>query len=414
MTSPQLDTRLPLNSRRATSVFGLSVLGLLTANLLPFMVIALEQSLELTVTEAGGVMTGSLLATAIGCIASTRLADGNRRILLARISLALSTIAFTAAAFGMGAPVTITAVILGGAGLGGALSASGAALAALRNPNRMSAANGIVNRAVVTVLLGIVPLFGIVLGSIFGLVAAISASLLIVAAWLPRAPLADKPPTAPAGDAVPSLTGGQPSRLTTTAGFALLGMYALWAVSEDSVWALAGTMGATQSGLSDAGIGLVLSTSSAGGLVAAVLLTWVGARFGRAAPLAVLLILGGMLKLAAALTTDPALYMLVLILWNTAYMAVFLLFIATAAALDTNGRFSGPAIGVYLFGSSFSPVIGGWLAETFGYAGFGWVVALVSWVLVIPVVIVARVSTRLERQESALHLAATASEEGLR
>ena len=32
-------TRLPLNTRRATSTFGMSVLGLLTANLLPFMVI---------------------------------------------------------------------------------------------------------------------------------------------------------------------------------------------------------------------------------------------------------------------------------------------------------------------------------------------------------------------------------------
>jgi MFS family permease len=86
---------------------------------------------------------------------------------------------------------------------------------------------------------------------------------------------------------------------------------------------------------------------------------------------------------------------------------VFLLFIATAAALDSNGRFSGPVIGVYLFGSSFSPVIGGWLAESFGYAGFGWAIAIVSWALVIPMIVVARVSVRTERNTPDRHKPAT-------
>jgi predicted MFS family arabinose efflux permease len=270
----------------------------------------------------------------------------------------------------------------------------------------MSAANGIVNRAVVTVVLAVVPLVGITLGSVFGLVAGVAAALLVVAAWLPQAPVSTTSP-ATTNYLAQRRRAPRSSRTITIAGYSLLGMYALWAISEDSVWALAGKMGADQAGLSDARLGLVLSTSSAGGLAAAAVLTVVGARFGRAVPIALLLLVGGALKLSAALTTDPVVYTVVLVLWNTAYMAVFLLFIATAAALDSNGRFSGPVIGVYLFGSSFSPVIGGWLAESFGYAGFGWAIAIVSWALVIPMIVVARVSVRTERNTPDRHKPAT-------
>ena len=412
MISTDHDARLPLNSRRAVSTFGLSVLGLLTANLLPFMVIALEQSVGLSVTEAGAVMTGCLLATAVACMATTRLAEGSRRIAVARIGLALSAVMFALAAFNPSDLVTVLAVIVGGVGAGGALSASGAALAALRNPNRMSAANGLVNRAVVTVVLAVVPLIGITTGSVFGIVAGASLALLFAASWLPKAPVRDIEANAAARIARRAKPAhARNSRAVTIAGIALLVMYALWAISEDSVWALAGIMGADQAGLSDAGLGLVLSASSAGGLVATIALIFIGDKLGRAVPLAVLLIAGGALKLAAALTTDPTVYTIVLIAWNTAYIAVFLLFIATAAALDANGRFSGPAIGVYLFGSSFSPVFGGWLSETFGYPGFGGVIAIISWLLVVPMVIVARLSTRVERHESTREQSSVPNEE---
>ncbi|WP_211286307.1 MFS transporter [Rathayibacter tritici] len=385
--------RLPLTPRRAVSTFAMSMLGLLTANLLPLMLIALEQSLGMTITQAGGVLTGSLLATAIACTAATRLAEGAGRVRVAQVGLVISAVAFSIAAISPGVVATVTAVIVGGAGVGGALAASGAALAALKNPNRTSAVNGLVNRAVVTAVLALIPLIGITTGSAFGCVAAISVILLFTAQWLPRAPLATTPTLASATVAEPQ------SRAVTIAGIALLAMFALWAISEDSVWALAGTMGADQTGLTDAGLGVVLSISSAGGFVAALALMVVGDTLGRAVPLAVLLVAGGALKLTASLTSDPTAYTIVLIAWNTVYLAAFLLFIATAAALDANGRFSGPSIGVYLFGSSFSPLVGAWLAESFGYSGFGWAIAITSWVLIVPVVIIAALSTRIERRD---------------
>jgi DHA1 family inner membrane transport protein len=402
-------TRLPLNTRRATSTFGMSVLGLLTANLLPFMVIALEDSLGVGVGEAGTIMTGSLLATALACIAVTRLAEGTRRVAVARVGLAVTALGFTVAALPLGTAATITGVIVGGAGAGGALAASGAALAALRNPNRMSAANGLVNRAVVTLVLALIPMVGVSLGSVYGLVAGLAVVLLITSGWLPAAPVAESP--APVRDplATPTAHGR-----TTIAGFALLAMYAIWAISEDSLWAIAGTMGADNARLSDAALGVVLSVSSAGGFVAAFALILLGDRLGRALPMAVLLVIGGALKLGTCLTTDPTLYGVLLVAWNSVYLAVFLLFIATAAALDANGRFSGPSLGVYLVGTSFAPMVGGWLAQAFGYGVFGWVIGVTSWLLVVPVVIVARLSTLVEKQEKARQWPEAAEQEAHR
>jgi DHA1 family inner membrane transport protein len=397
-TLPAADrTRLPLTTRRATSTFGMSVLGLLTANLLAFMVIALQDSLGVGVAKAGAIMTGSLLATALACIAVTRLTEGTRRVAVAQAGLTVAALGFTVAALPLGTAATISGVIVGGAGAGGALAASGAALAALRNPNRMSAANGLVNRALVTVVLALIPLVGVSLGSVFGLVAGLALVMLLASGWLPDAPVTDTP-SEPTRIDQPHACPTSHRRITI-AGTALLAMYAIWAISEDSLWAIAGAMGADQAQLSDAALGTVLSASSAGGFVAALALIFLGDRLGRAIPLAVLLIMGGGLKLGASLATDPTLYGVLLVAWNSVYLAAFLLFIATAAALDANGRFSGPSLGVYLVGTSFAPVVGGWIVQTFGYPAFGWVMGVASWLLVIPVIMVARLSTLVECEE---------------
>lgn len=402
-------TRLPLNTRRATSTFGMSVLGLLTANLLPFMVIALQGSLGVSVGEAGTIMTGSLLATALACIAVTRLAEGVRRVAVARVGLAVTALGFTLAAFPLGTAVTITGVTVGGAGAGGALAASGAALAALRNPNRMSAANGLVNRAVVTLVLALIPVVGVSLGSVYGLVAGLAVALLITSGWLPAAPVTESP------DPVRNPRVASTSQVRTTiAGFALLAMYAIWAISEDSLWAIAGTMGAENARLSDTALGVVLSASSAGGFAAALALILLGDRLGRALPMAVLLVVGGFLKLGTCLATDPTVYGVLLVAWNSVYLAVFLLFIATAAALDANGRFSGPSLGVYLVGTSFAPMFGGWVVQAFGYGVFGWVLGVTSWLLVVPVVLVARLSTQVENAETAARLTDPTEQESRR
>lgn len=398
--------RLPLTTGRAVSTFGIGVVGFMSANLVPFMILAIQDSLDVGATEAGTLMTACLLATALSCLAVTRLTEGRGRFLVARVGLLVTAAGFGLAAVDLAPAASIIGIIAGGLGAGGAVASGGAALAALRNPNRASGISGLANRSIVTVVLAVIPLIGIGMGSAFGLVAGLALVLLFTAGWLPMADSAAADGGVPGASKARSTTaavtpaGSVPTRHITVAGVALLSIFAVWAVGEDSLWAMSGAIGVAQAGMTEEQLGLVLSASTAGGLVAAIALIFIGTRLGRALPLGILLALGATLKLTACLTTEPTVYLITMIAWNTVYAIAFMYFIATAAALDASGRWSGPVLGVYLVGSSFAPLFGAWVGEAYGFAALGWVLAAISLVLLVPAVLIARLSSRVEAENT--------------
>ncbi|MEX5269632.1 MFS transporter [Kocuria sabuli] len=385
--------RVPLTATRAVSVFGISVVGFMTANLVPVMIVALTGGLGLSVTAAGTLMTASLLACAAACLATSRWTARGGRYIVARAGLALTALGFGAAAFIPSVPVVVAGVVLGGLGAGGAVSAGGAALGALRNPDRASGISGFTNRAVVSVVLFVIPVLGAGMGSAFGLLAGLALAALLTTGWLPDRPA---PGALPALETSPTAPAAMSSRRTSTAGVGLLACFALWALSEDSLWAVAATMGADQAGLDETGMGLVLSLSTLGGLVASALVGLAGRRLGRTVPLAAALVAGGLLKLLAGTVTDPGWYMVVVIAWNTLYMLSFIYIVAIAAALDASGKWSAPVLGVYLVGSSFAPVFGTSVSAAAGYTALGAVLAGITFVLLIPLLLVSRHSVRTE------------------
>ncbi|UPO77396.1 MFS transporter [Arthrobacter sp. Helios] len=396
--------RVPLTAKRAVSVFGISVVGFMTANLVPIMVVALTGDLGLTATAAGTLMTASLLACALSCLLTSRWAAASGRYLIARTGLALTAAGFGAAAFIPSEPAVIAGIILGGLGAGGAVSSGGAALGALRNPDRASGISGFANRAIVSVVLFVIPVLGAGMGSAFGLLAGLALAALLVTGWLPDRPTAE--PTAAAGAleaaaATPVTTSnaapGTSSRTATIAGFGLLACFALWALSEDSLWAVAATMGADQAGLDETGMGLVLSLSTLGGLLGSALVGLAGRRLGRTIPLAVVLIAGAGMKFVSGMVEDSGLYMAVIIAWNTLYLIAFVYIIAIAAALDATGKWSAPALGVYLIGSSFAPFLGTVIATSAGYQVLGVVLAVMTLLLLIPFLLISRFSVRAEK-----------------
>ncbi|WP_354238620.1 MFS transporter [Arthrobacter sp. UYEF20] len=384
---------MPLTAKRAVSVFGISVVGFMTANLVPVMIVALTGELGLSVTEAGTLMTASLLACAASCLVTSRWSAHGGRYVVARAGLALAALGFGAAAFVPSGPVVVAGIVLGGVGAGGAVSAGGAALGALRNPDRASGINGFTNCAIVSVVLFAIPALGAGMGSAFGLLAGLALAALLTTGWLPDRPV----PTATYASAASlSAPTAKPARTTTKAGMGLLICFALWALSEDSLWAVAGTMGAEQAGLDETGMGLALSLSTLGGLIATAVMSVFGRRLGRTVPLAVTLVAGGLLKLLAGTVTDPGWYLVVIIAWNTLYAAAFVYVLAVAVALDASGRWSAPLLGVYLIGSSFAPVFGTSLSAAIGYAGLGMVLAGMTFVLLIPFLIISRISLRVD------------------
>lgn len=403
MTAIDLSTRVPLRLPTATATFAIGIAGYLGVNLSPYMITAAQTGLDIDVLAASWLVTATLLLTAVTGLAIAPLCAGGHRRMVARTGLAIAALGFTTAA--LVPALILPALLVGGAGAGGAVAASGAALAAFRNPDRVAGFNGLANRGVITIVLAVIPLIGLAPIDVFGALALFSILGLLVSAWLPAAPVIDPQAGAAVAEAMPidvPPTGAvrlspARSRTVTIAGFSLLVVFALWAVSEDSLWAMAGIMGAEQTGLTPEGLGLALSGATAGGLIGSVLLMIVGSRLGRAVPLAVLLVAGGVLKIVEGFTSDPTAFIVVFIAWNTVYAIAFMYFVSTSAALDADGRWSGPLLAVYLVGSALTPVIGAALVGMLGFQGFAVALGIASFVLAVPASAIALLSTRLER-----------------
>lgn len=403
MTALDLCTRVPLRLPSATATFAIGIAGYLGVNLSPYMITAAQTGLGIDVLAASWLVTATLLLTAVTGLAIAPLCAGARRLAVARAGLAVATLGFATAA--LVPSLMLPGLLLGGAGAGGAVAASGAALAAFRNPDRVAGFNGLANRGVITIVLAVIPLVGLAPIDVFGALALFSIVGLIVSAWLPAAPVVDPRAAAAVAEAMPievPPTGTvrlapARSRTVTVAGFGLLVVFALWAASEDSLWAMAGVMGAEQTGLTLEGLGIALSGATAGGLIGSLLLMIVGSRLGRAVPLAVLLATGGVLKIVEGFTTDPTGFIVVFIAWNTVYAIAFMYFVSTSAALDADGRWSGPLLAVYLVGSALTPVIGAALVSVLGFQGFAVALGIASFVLAVPASAIALLSTRLER-----------------
>lgn len=403
MTTLDLRTRIPLRFPTATATFAIGIAGYLGVNLSPYMITAAQTGLGLDVLTASWLVTATLLLTAMTGLAIAPLCAGAHRRTVARVGLGLAVVGFATAAFAPAA--MLPGLLLGGAGAGGAVAASGAALAAFRNPDRVAGFNGLANRGVITVVLAVIPLIGLAPIDVFGALALFSVIGLIASAWLPAAPVVDPQVGAAVAEAMPieiPPTGTvrvspARSRTVTIAGFGLLIVFALWAASEDSLWAMAGVMGAEQTGLTPEGLGIALSGATAGGLLGSLLLMIIGARFGRALPLVILLVAGGALKIVEGFVTDPTTFIVVFIAWNSVYAIAFMYFVSTSAALDADGRWSGPLLAVYLVGSALTPVIGAALVGALGYQGFAVALGIASFVLAVPAGAIALISTRLER-----------------
>ncbi|MCM1013330.1 MULTISPECIES: MFS transporter [unclassified Brevibacterium] len=388
--APVDDPRVPLGLRNGAAVFLVALAGLMLANLAP-LVLAVLEDIGFDVIAAGNILTWALLASALVGLGTSRPAAGRHRRTIAVVGLVIAIIGFLAAAL-IGSPTIVVAgLIAGGAGVGAAISTSGAAIAAIENPNRVSATSGVVNRLLVMVVLGVIPAIGLAQFTVFGALALLSALSLAVTIWLPATP-----DYSSAVIAAESPAGTRAPRKVVLAGIGILIIFPLWGTSEDSVWTLAPVLGDSV-GLSEQSLGFALSAAAGCGAAAMLIVMLFGTRIGRAVPLAVALILGGVTKIWIGMTTDPQTLAVLIVVVNTIYAFAFVLFIATAAGLDARGYWSGPLVGAYIVGSSFAPLLGAWVIDTVGIPTFGLIMGIVSFVVVIPTVLIARVSTRVER-----------------
>ncbi|MCO1339392.1 hypothetical protein BJH93_10890 [Kocuria polaris] len=408
MSTTTTDPRLPMRLGTTSATFLIGIAGYLGVNLSPYMISALEDAAGLEFLAAGWTVTGVLLLTAVVGLAVAPLCAGPRRHAVARSGLALGLVAFGAAALVPAPAAIITGLLVGGAGVGCAVAASGAAFAAFRDPDRIAGFNGLANRGIITIVLAVIPVLGIAAINVFGSLALFCLIGLVLSRWLPKAPTVGSSPAAGVAEAVPMRQGPVPAvsaqsadRRLLAAGLVLLVTFTLWAVGEDSLWAMAGAVGEIQTGLTPAGLGIALSGATAGGLLGSIALMIIGDRLGRAVPLVALLLVGGALKAVTGFVDTPTAFIVAFIAWNTVYALTFMYFVAVAAALSADGRWSGPLLATYLVGSSLTPVIGAAMLGALGPEGFTITLGIVSVVLAVPTAAVAALSSRVSRSVKA-------------
>lgn len=396
------DPRVSLRARNGSAVFLVSLVGLMMANLAPLIMSVFEQ-VGFDVVTSGNILTWGLFASALVGLGTSRAAAGAHRRTLAAVGLIVAAVGFAFAAIVTQPALVVTSFIIGSVGVGTAISTSGAAIAALKNPNRVSATSGVVNRLLVMVVLAVIPLLGLAQITLFGALALLSLLSLAVTVWLPSTPEFSTID-------IVAETAAEPTRAprrVLLAGIGVLIVFPLWGTSEDAVWTLAPVLGDAV-GLSEQSLGFTLSAAAGVGAGAMLIVTLGGRKIGRAVPLGIALLLGGATKIWIGLTDDPQTLAILIIVVNTIYAFAFVLFLATAAGLDARGYWSGPLIGAYIVGSSFAPVIGAWIIDSVGISTFGIAMGIVNFILIIPTVLIARISTGVERTLNHLSEGSTA------
>lgn len=369
----------------ASSIGLVLTAGLLAAYLVPLIIQSLTDELGIAPSVAGSLVTGMLLVSAIGSGLAAGAAAGRRRPALARAGLVVSAAGCVVAALVPHIVPVLAGMLAVGCGSGVAVATSSAALAAARDVDRMTSASLVINRLLSAAVLALVPILGGGLMVTFLALGGFALLMLPVVAGLPAAPAAASGSPTPVD---------RSSTIGPALSWLLLACIVVSALSEESLWAVSAVVAVGQVGLPELTVGLILSAAALTGLVGVLLVAVLGSRFGRAVPLAVLLVLGGICKFVAVTTTSGPVFIAAILAWSVWYPATITYLLALAASLQRAGRWAALAQSAYLCGATLAPLVGSSLGEFLGYHPTGWLLGGSSVLLAAPLAFLAHRADR--------------------
>jgi MFS family permease len=382
---PKLDTYNRPLSITAMTLVGLA--GSSIAIIIPSLIDALSRFRGLDTSAAASVMSGELLGMTV---ATAVVAPAVRRF--DRRWIAVLAIALCALAdLGSMAPIyqvsTLYALRLAaGFGEGAMIAAVAAALGGTALPDRNFAIFVACNMLLSAVMFRVLPplLAGFGINGMFG---ALLVLLAVAATALPFFP--GRAPVRATGLASAGTANQSPLNLTVL--FALLGVLVFFTASG-TVWPLMPYF-AGKLHVADATVASTLSNATLAGMMAALLASFVGARWGRSAPLlvAAALLISCMLALTAL---GGGIYAVAVAVFMGAYMFSTPYYYATLAAADASGRAVAFSMSVQFAGLTLGPLLGPRLNA---YAnGFGSIWAGIV-LMVVAVALISIAGSRLRR-----------------
>ncbi|SEL64744.1 MFS transporter [Streptacidiphilus jiangxiensis] len=371
--------------------------GYLAPYLLPSLVGRLGTDFGLTPTQAGGVGSALLLASALAGIGLTGRISRLGPDRIARCALVVVGLGYGLAAVTHSLPLLLTGCVLGGAGSGASTAVAASVLAKRPDPHRVFVIGLLVTSALAAGIFLVLPHLGTGHGLAFASIAVTGALALPTTSGLPGR----------GGHRLPVGGGEAAARAVRLplprrgAGITLALCLMLWSLTQNALWGVSGRIGLDRAGLTEAVLGVVLAAALGAGLVGTVGAGLVGSRFGTALPIG-----AGTLAIAACVALTGAAhheapFAFGEIAWNAVYPFVLSYLLGLAATLDREGRWGVLAGAASSIGVACGPLAGTLLVSAAGYPAMGVTLAAVLLAVAGPLVTVARNSAKESRAEAA-------------
>lgn len=343
------------------------IVAQLTFNLLPMLIGALSQSMDLDGEQAGlvGSVDMGLLAITAMLVAPVlhRVSLRVLAVWAASASLLIQLMSIFIGEYGL------LLAIRGASGIASGVlyAAASAALARSAQPDR-AYAKMMVGAMIPTVLMTVSAPYAIEswgLAGAFGTMAAVAALGLPLLRFIPSE----------AADRAPIMLDESTDRpvLLRRSSLVLITAHFFIMISFGGLWAFTEQIG-VGTGLALDEFGFTIGLSSIVGTAGAFGAAWLGTRFGRTRPLLISLVATGVLSVAMTNSSHPFEFILFIVLWSMTWTFISPYVMGAAATLDPNGRLVAAMGGAGMVGVALGPFVSGWLLQTGGLEAIGFYV----------------------------------------
>lgn len=161
-------------------------------------------------------------------------------------------------------------------------------------------------------------------------------------------------------------------------GILMVGIF-IYMIASAGLYTFTDPLG-NRAGLDKTEIGYALTIGSAIGFSGAWLAAWLNIRLGRIIPMTAFSVSYAVIAVAMCINNNPTLFIILLTLSIILFYFSAPYLFGLAASLDSKGRWAAAAGSAYLFGFAVGPAFAGSMVEWFGYPGFGYTTALITFV----------------------------------
>ncbi|WP_313810739.1 MFS transporter [Glutamicibacter sp.] len=393
MPTSSLSNRARLTPKVIGGFIGSGVISLVAANFVPVFMSGMTNDLGFSLGNAGLVATGMSLASVAAMWISNLFVATRSRALIALIGIAAMVAGFgTAALFYTAAGVCI-GLLIAGAGCGVMGAASMAAVSSTENPDRATTVVAVINRAAVSALFLLAPIYFNDLRQVF----VVLCILGLVGATLVRGL-----PNMPQG--LLSHKSSEPTDRVAAlrpVGIVLALAFGAWSMTEDMVYSLTSAVLGIHAGLSEEASTSMLAYKVLGGLLGTVLAPLALKKFGRPASILGIVAVSTITKYLMITTTTPWVYMTSIVVWGIVYIAIVILVLGLASSIDISGRTGVFVNSIYVIGIALGPMVGGRLQPTMTFSAYALLVCLPAVIFGLVIAYIARRCQHNERTTTA-------------